>query len=548
MSGNKLRSLLFDNQQNLWVGTFRNGLNVGLKKKNFESITYNTTYPNSLGHSIVSAVLEDNAQNLWVGTDGGGLHIFKSDGNMYQKIPQSYHIEGGDVILSLYQDYQGFIWVGTYLGGMSCIDPKTQKVINYHTQSKTPFQISNNDIRFLFEDSQHNLWMATNGGGINIIDAQRKNIRVIKKDEKRPHQSLCCNWIRCMLEDKKGMIWIATVHGLSKYEPKKQKFSNYYYSPDNKKGISSDMILCMLQDRKNRIWLGTANGLNLWDAQNNQFIKYTTQEGLPNNVINGILEDEQENLWLSTNNGLVKFNPEQNTFKNYDTQDGITDNHFINGSFYKNKQGQFFFGTANGLTYFEPHLIQNNIHTLKTVITGFNLFDKAVPIGVYKENRSILSKHISFTKEIDLRYFENVLSFEFTTLEYNALENIKFLYRMEGFDKNWRVAGKEAIASYTNLPPGEYVFKVKAYPQESAWNPETELKINISPPFWQTLWFKFFLLLPLTFLIYGIFQIRLQQIKTQKRELERRMIAEKLKDENEKVKKDSPKFNTKIHN
>jgi signal transduction histidine kinase len=241
------------------------------------------------------------------------------------------------------------------------------------------------------------------------------------------------------------------------------------------------------------------------------------KDGLPNNVIYAILSDDNGCLWMSTNYGISRFNPEDESFQNYSMSDGLIANEFNQSAFCKSKTGELYFGSNNGFLAFHPDSIVSTPFHPPVVLTDFLIFNKSVPIGP----SSPLKKHISETESIELSYRDNVFSFEFAALDYQTPLKNRYAYRMEGFDKTWNEIGTHRRATYTNLPPGEYVFRVKEAGADGCWN-ENEASVNLTivPPFWQTWWFKICVLLALVFVILAGYQFRVRNIEHQKKRLE----------------------------
>jgi serine phosphatase RsbU (regulator of sigma subunit) len=292
-----------------------------------------------------------------------------------------------------------------------------------------------------------------------------------------------------ILEDSYGMIWIGTSDkGLSKLDRKSGKFTNYAHDPGNLNSLSNNYIQALHEDRKGVIWIGTRGGLNRYESTTNSFKSYTTKDGLPNNVIQSIIEDTSGYIWLATNNGISKFNPviESNdgylTFINYNVQDGLQYNQYYFRSADSSPDGELLFGGLNGFVSFHPG--KTNPKPPRTILSDFRVFNESILPG----EDSPLEKHISETEEIRLAYDQNVFSFEFVALHFSQPSKNQYLYKMEGFDKNW-IDGHRRFAPYTNLDPGNYTFHVKASNNNGIWDKEgTSVRINIFPPWWRTIW------------------------------------------------------------
>ena len=302
--------------------------------------------------------------------------------------------------------------------------------------------------------------------------------------------------VMALLKDSKGTMWIGSQgSGLIKYNPKNKEFIQYLHNENDSLSINSDIVISLCEDGNNRLWAGTGGGgLSLYDHKTGTFKTFTTEHGLPDNTIKGILEDNSGNLWISTSNGISKATPDSTKevktihFSNYTTQDGLQDMVFNYWSSLESSKGEMYFGGLNGFNAFYPDSIKDNTYKPPVHITNFTLFNKPVEIGV---KGSPLKKHISQIKELILTFKQSVFSFEFIALNYILSEKNQYAYMMEGFEKDWNYVGSKREATYTNLDPGEYTFKVKASNNDGIWNEEgTSLKIIILPPWWKTWWFR----------------------------------------------------------
>ena len=202
----------------------------------------------------------------------------------------------------------------------------------------------------------------------------------------------------------------------------------------------------------------------------------------------GIIPDDSGNLWISTNRGLSKFDIEKETFKNYEFSDGLQGSEFNEGAYFKDEEGIMYFGGMNGITYFHPSEIKDNPYIPNIVLTDFEIFNETV-IG--SPDNTFLKENITYAKEINLTYKESVFSFRFAALIFNNPQKNQYAYKMENFDKDWTYCQNRKRVTYTNLNPGDYVFRVKGSNNDGVWNEEgTLIKIHITPPYWKTWWFK----------------------------------------------------------
>jgi signal transduction histidine kinase len=336
-----------------------------------------------------------------------------------------------------------------------------------------------------------------------------------------------------MLEDRKGTLWIGTMGGgLNKREVIKKEvngkvieidiFRHYLNDPNNPTSLSDNNVSAIHETRNGDLWIGTSIGINKFNKKDGSCKVYTIKHGLPNNVVFGIQEDVNGNLWIGTLGGMSKFDPKKETFRNYGFEDGLQDNMFNPHAFLYSSDGEMFFGGPNGLTTFFPDSIKDNAYRPEVVITDFKVFNKSVSIGADENGNERLVQSISTSDEINLSHKDYVFSFEFSASNYASPMKNRFAYRMEGFDENWVYTdANNRTATYTNLDPGNYVFRVKAANGDGIWNEKgVAININIVPPFWQTLWFKALVALAVMGSLFLFYKIRIRIINRQKKELE----------------------------
>ena len=247
------------------------------------------------------------------------------------------------------------------------------------------------------------------------------------------------------------------------------------------------------------------------NLERNSFTSITKKDGLPDNVIKSILEDENSNLWIGTNRGFSKYNPNTKIIKNYSISDGLPSDEFNFHACLLSKSGKLYFGSPKGFISFFPDRIMGNKTIPKIVFTNFYIFNK--PVSINGENSSF-RKHINESDRIILSYKQSVFTIKYAALNFISPEKNQYAYKLEGFDKDWSYVGNDRKATYTNLDPGEYVFRVKASNNDEVWNEEgISILIIITPPFWQTWWFRAFTVLVLISLLYSIHYIRVMQIE-----------------------------------
>ncbi|HYG39570.1 MAG TPA: two-component regulator propeller domain-containing protein [Cytophagales bacterium] len=524
LSNNSIYTIYKDKKGNMWVGTFNDGLNFVSKDVKFKHYRHNSS-PRSLSHNLVLCIYEDSKNNLWVSTDGGGLNLMDRKKGEFTHFK---HEEGnpnsicGNYVISITEDGEGNIWLGTWGDGVTVFNPEKKTYKHFKNNPKDPNSLGSNNIWKVFTDKEKNVWIGTYGKGLELFDKKNNSFIHFTSDLNDP-TTVSYNNIFNIFEDSKGYLWISTDGGgLNKFDKKTQKFKRYTHSKE-KHSLSHNTAGAILEDTLGNLWIGTDEGLDYLNTKTDKIISYHSRDGLPNDVIYGILDDEKGNLWISTNHGLSKFNPSSKTFKNFSSADGLQSNEFKRHAFCKSSSGILYFGGKNGFNEFHPDSVVSDSFDPPLVLTGFYIFNKPVPVATSNGDFS-LPGSITKTKEITLSYDQSVFSLQFASLNYTVPEKKQYSYKLEGFDKEWHEVGATRTATYTNLDPGSYTFRVRGLNNGGNWSKnEIALKINIEPPFWKTLWFKLILGFSIASLSVVIFNLRVNAIRKQKQELEQQV-------------------------
>jgi signal transduction histidine kinase/ligand-binding sensor domain-containing protein len=523
---NSVWSICEDKTGNLWIGTHAGGINLLAKyRKDFGHYKHIPGKGNSLSHNSVASFCEDSRGNLWIGTDGGGLNLFDRESGTFSAFNTKNSNLGSDAVLSLFEDSRGNLWAGTWEGGLNLYNRESRRFRRYTTENSN---LCSNIIFSILEDRRGVLWTGSFFGGLSYFDRNSNSFINYTPD----NSMISDDQIRMILEDSYGYLWACGATGLNSFDPETETFTVYRHDKNNNRSLSAGYVLSILEAADSTLWIGTSGGLNRFDRQQQLFTGYYIKDGLPSDAIKGIEEDDQGNLWLSTNRGLSRFNPETGIFENYDHSDGLQDDEFYQCSSYKSRNGELYFGGVNGFNVFHPEDIKCNPYIPPVVITDFQIFNQPVKIG----EDSPLQTNIGEAERITLSYKQNVISFGFTALNYISSEKNQYAYKLDGFDKEWNFIGTKHTASYTNLDPGAYTFRVKASNNDGVWNEEgTSVRIIITPPFWQRWWFKIIGISFLVFVVVLIYYIRVRQIMNRNIILQEQ-VNERTKEINEKNK------------
>ncbi len=345
------------------------------------------------------------------------------------------------------------------------------------------------------------------GNGLNMFDSEKKKFTRYNI----LNSGINANYVQSIIETKDGDLWLANLNSFERFDRKTKIFEHFKHNPIDSTSLRSINVISVFEDSKENLWMATDVGLHLFNKSTKGFICYQTEDGLPDNLIDGILEDNQGNLWLSTNKGLSKFInainlPAKPQFRNYTFEDGLQSNGFIKRSCYRNNEGMLYFGGLNGFNVFDPSKLTENTYIPPVVITDFQVFNKSVPLGDKGYERAI-----GKAEDLVLSYTQQVFSFDFAALNYISSSKNQYAYKMEGFDEDWNYVGTKHTATYTNLDPGKYVFRVKGSNNDGVWNEKgVALPIVITPPFWGTIWFRLLLVAVAIGIVFWIYKWRMQ--------------------------------------
>jgi ligand-binding sensor domain-containing protein/signal transduction histidine kinase len=535
LSSNNVMSIYQDKSGIIWIGTDGGGINkLNLRKEQFNKYFVKPGETNSLSNNSIYSFYEDNTGNIWIATFGGGINIFNPAKDKYN-FTKIIHEPGKDNSLidnkvrDICKDKQGVFWIGTE-SGLDRYDPINKKFRHYNYDNSPG--LKTNTISTLYITSNNELWVGTFNGGLSVYNKLKDKFTNYINDPDNP-ASLSGNIVRKIFEDRTGIIWICTNKGLDCFDKNKNQFIHYQNNTSDSYSLASNNVLNIFQDHTGTLWVGTNLGLNKMtgDIKNNrdiQFIRYLTNDGLPDNNIQAMVEDNHGNLWISTNNGLSKFSPQSGTFKNYTTDDGLPSNEFyINSCLKRKNTGEFLLGGYDGFCFFQPDSIKDDYYTPPVVFTDFYLFNVPVQTNANFNGQTILTNTIWKTDTITLSYKNNIISFEFSALDYASPNSNRYASIMNGLESTWNLVDNRHFVSFTDLRPGEYIFKVRAANASGIWNNTgASVRIIVLPPYWRTLWFRMICGILSGALIFILYKVRVRNFDKRKKELEN-LIQEK---------------------
>ncbi len=525
----RITSIIQEDDNHLLIGVDQGGINrLNIKTEKFEYLIYDESWEKGLNNNGIWELYKDEENILWVGTTGGGVNYYNPKSERFHPFhhsPTSNSVSY-DVVGCLFEDSEGKIWIGTDGKGVNVYDPQTGnfKIFTFDPQDK--YSISSNVIRAIDEDSEHNIWIATWDAGLNMYNRKTKKFHRYLPDKNIP-SAISGQNIWTIKVDHNNIIWISLYNkGIELFDKDKGVVKQFTFEPNNEKSLASNTAWLFHEDEQNNMWVCTKSGVCLFDSTDKSFVRYNefpdnniwafhkdcdgnlwagtssrgifrfdssgniletynTSHGLSNNIIKGIAEDNNENLWISTNHGLNQFNRKDKKIRFYTTDDGLPGNQFFFQSFLKDRNEKIYFGGYNGFIAFSPNSLTDNDYIPFVYLSDFLLFNKPVVIGA---EGSPLKKHISQTKSLTLSYKQSVFTFHFRAVNMTYPLKCQFAYRMEGLEKEWNYVGtNSSFATYRNLKPGKYTFRVIASNNDLQWNNRgVNLNITITPPWWKT--------------------------------------------------------------
>jgi signal transduction histidine kinase len=330
--------------------------------------------------------------------------------------------------------------------------------------------------------------------------------------------------VYALVEDPHGNLWIGTENGLDRFDRATGKFTHYRHDPARRDSLSHNRVYYLYLDPQERMWIGTASGLNMARMGGDgklRFQVYPPANGRTHDPIGAILPDQLGRLWISTTAGISLFNPETGQFRNYGSRDGLIDGSYFVGVGYRAPDGTLYFGGLDGVTAFQPEQIRDNLHAPQVAITDFSIFNQSI-LGGAPRGDMVERGTAGELKALSLSYRDAVFSFEFAGMHYADPQRNRYAYQLQGFDPAWVMAdaGKR-FATYTNLDPGHYVFRVKAANKDGVWSNEpVTLAVTITPPVWKTWWFRILAVSLVLGGAYLLFRIRVRLLMRQKQDLE----------------------------
>ena len=554
----------------LWIGTGGGLSRLDVATGRFANYRHAPSDPFSISDDLVYALARDASGAIWAGTIRGGLNRLDLDApsfTHYRHAAENTNSLSSNFVRTVYEDREGYVWVSTPRTGLNRLDPRTGTIEHFVHDPDDSRSLLGNNIWAIVEDQEGALWAAGSGGlnrfhrdsedftrygvetdpdlgyfetvqnllasrdgafwvgavgGLSRFAPEKGTFKNYRHDPS-DGSSLSHDDIRSLYEDRAGVVWVGTDDaGLNRFEPESDSFRRYRHDPQDPKSLAHDSVLSILQDKGGALWIGTRGGLSRLEPQTQSFVHFTKSSGLPDNVIYGILEDDLGRLWLSTNRGIACFHPETEEIRTFDTRDGLQGNEFNQRAYHRGRSGMLYFGGTSGLNAFRPDAIKKNGFVPPIELTSLRVFDTEVA----------LKNAAPYVEKLELAHDDNYFSFEFAALSFRRSDQNRYAYKLEGFDRDWIDAGSRRYASYTNVPAGSYVLRVKGSNSDGVWNEEgVAVPVHIAPPPWGTSWAYTGYGLAAGGLLFGFVTSHRRKLARERELNERLRQVDKLKDE-----------------
>jgi signal transduction histidine kinase/ligand-binding sensor domain-containing protein/DNA-binding response OmpR family regulator len=506
IASNFVHCIAEDKGGQIWVGTGQ--VMGGIEKVILRNSAFEHYLPEKNGSDLLDnvarAILEDQNKYLWVATKAGSLHLYDSTLNQirtFLSLPGIGNESFRNITYSLFLDNKNYLWIGSKGYGLSVsTKPLNLLAKNYSDIRFRRFEFSdrdtstlgNNNIYSICQDKFNNIWIGTYGNGLSLIkDPYANNVKFLRVNQ--ANSNISSNLVRNIMIDSAGNLWVATTFGLNMLENENIgssdfRFKIFLHNTSDDKSLIYNDIIHMFQDSRGRLWFGTFGGgadmLLQPEGQKATFKHFGSEIVAGYGIIFGLLEDNSGKIWLSSENGLIRLDPLTEASEIYNSFNGLGFNNFSENTCYKRKDGALIFGGNLGFEVIRPEKIVPHPMESGVELTKFLLFNKE--ISPHQKN-SPLKKSISFSSEIILRHDQSSFSIEYSALDFLDPGKIEYSYKLDNFDLNWNNAGNQHRATYTNLSPGKYVFRVKSIQRNGkSTSEERVLNIILLSPWWKT--------------------------------------------------------------
>ncbi|MBV1777289.1 response regulator [Burkholderiaceae bacterium DAT-1] len=569
--------LMVDRDNRLWIGTATQGVIVKdlAGSAANQQIVHSDVQFDSISEGKVSALFQDASGVIWISTEPGGLHYLPPRWEHFHRFTgvssQSKLLSRMFYNIGATPDNKA-VWLTSQLGLVK-LDWSSGKLVSYQHADKQVANQSSTRLLGLAFDRSNQMWI-TGLNGLAKFDATNGTATAVPLSERMPKS----NELQSLQIDPQGKLWAPSNFGLNVFDPQTGKNKLYTHDPQNVASLSNNLSNSVQFDNAGRVWVGTWDGLNIFDRNKQVFYRagqdgsdpfaqiklpsqqinrisrtrdgaiwisttnglvriserspevfesrvYLSDLDMPGSNINALIEDNAGNIWTGNGLGLIRLEPESGKWRLYGEADGLLANGYAWGNAIRMPDGTITFADNGGLTYFNPDKILDDPVAPAVAIIDFKIFNQSVRQADIAK-RIGLSSSIEFAPKVTLNHTDSAFSIEFAAMQFSDSLHNKVLYKLEGLDHNWiEVPAGERVANYSHVDPGTYTFRVKAANIDGIWN-ETgvSLDIIVTPPYWQTWWFRTLVTLTLLSSALLAYLARVNALKRRNAELENRVL------------------------
>lgn len=502
MPTNQLRTIFEDHNGDLWLGNFPAGVTFHNRAtREIQNFRHQPDNPNSLSHSAVLSFAVDQHKVLWVGTENG-LNRFNQDKGTFTRFQRHHNIGlEANAILSLAPKGEHQLWVGTWSGGLLEFDAK-KGTFTRVTDVKSKF------IWDILPAGGDPLLLGTEFNGITQLFTAIDRVDYVTHSSSG-QSALPHNFVWDITRDHRGYYWVATQGGLAYLTPEFKPDPEFYDFLAQHPLLQQSLPISVYEDKLRNVWIGTQDSGAFEIRRQTNTVRHVHQDqGIPSKTVSAFIEDRQGELWFATTNGLARLDRVTGNIHVLKKENGLVGNNFNRKAVYLADDGKLYFGGANGLSVFNPERVFINLPDFRVKVTGLRVFNESVPVA----DDSPLTQSIVVGKKVEFTSRDTMFSFEFAAMNYRNTGSTRYAYQLEGFDDGWNYTRETPVATYTNIPAGNYTFRVRAS-RKNLWVEAEPIEVKINPSAWMSsvAWFIYFCLIVLAvFLGVKFWHLRLR--------------------------------------
>ena len=511
--------ILLDKDNILWLTSTSTGIyQISFPKEQFSLFHLPVVNPSTVADYAVKTLTQTRNGDIWVASRNSEVYRLDKSGSIKQTFSDKNYNIGN--VYHIMEDSKGNLWFSTKGDGLVRAERNPSSALGFNftrfrSDERNPSSLAGNEVYYTYEDSHHRIWVALFGGGLNLVTTNKGIVSFKNKFNSFRHYPKFGLYmeVRNIAEDKDGRIWVGTSDGLmsfdSNFKSPEQIDFEIYRNESAGSNISDNDIYVLYKDASSQIWIsvfgGGLNKLVRYDHKTKkiEFKSYGLKEGLNSDVILSIVEDNRNALWLATENSLSRFDKTKESFRNFDRYDGFFNAQMEEESAVRLNSGELWFGNRKGILSFDPQKIETYNYEYKTFIVDFLVSNRNLKSF---QDDPILKESIRYASSITLKHNQSTFVIEFAALNYQDQNRVSYKYILEGYEDEWHFNARNRIASYPNIPPGKYLFRVQTIDEANTQlKSERTLEIIVLPPWWLTWWAKtFYFILTLALIYFSI--------------------------------------------